>query len=251
MTVTVFDSNLSGLRGGESKIWFWHHSTQLPQSSSIHECKCPSDSFGLWDCHRNPMSSCQIAGNILLWSVRQIHFKGQQYTKTIWICEQELVLSRWFWNIFYFHPYLEKPPTSYNLVFFHEKLPPFPRPDPRLLVKDRVRFVSAAFQMGLILKMFWLRRKRTRREASLISYQVIFFVPKSPWSQNCGSPRRAFQKQGFFPPVSPSRDRFKTLMVPFGERKRWTRHKSRFDVGGIRPLNFWVQSFMNVRSQWL
>ena len=62
--VTVFDSNLCGLLGGGSKIWF---GITVPSCSRVHQFinpSWPSDSFGLWDCQQNPMSSCQIAGSV-------------------------------------------------------------------------------------------------------------------------------------------------------------------------------------------
>ena len=97
--------------------------------------------------------------------------------------------------------------------------------------------------------MFWLRRLHALKPL-WFPIKSFFLCPKAH-ELRIAVLQRVQQKQGF-PPVSPSRDRFKTLMCLWSrERKRWTRHKSRFDVGGIRPLNFWVQSFMNVRSQWL
>ena len=62
--VTVFDSNLCGLLGGGSKIWF---GVTVPSCGRVHQFinpSWPSDSFGLWDCQQNPMSSCQIAGSV-------------------------------------------------------------------------------------------------------------------------------------------------------------------------------------------
>ena len=62
--VTVFDSNLSGLLGGGSKIWF---GVTVPSCRRVHQFinpSWPSDSFGPWDCQQNPMSSCQIAGSV-------------------------------------------------------------------------------------------------------------------------------------------------------------------------------------------